>query len=154
AAARIIMVDAPPPGRAARIEPTAYWIERRDTCPPPALARRRIVWPAVDFPLRRDADLRSRVLARVAAGECLAQARAHEEVAGATVSYRKIREGASVFSAPWSLSLDTVTAHRLEIVEAGGRVLYRRTEVTAMPLTVPLQITAAAGFMTTVTYVG
>ena len=76
------------------------------------------------------------------------------EEAGATIAYRTVKGGSNTFNAPWSLTLDTVTAHRLEVVETGGRVLFRHTEVEAAPLRMPLQIGVGAGLLTTVTYVG
>jgi hypothetical protein len=76
------------------------------------------------------------------------------EEAGATISFRNIKSAAGIFSHQWTLVLDTVTANRLEIVGAGGRVLYRRTEVTAEPLIRPLLIETRAGLLTSLTYAG
>ena len=149
----MIVAESTRSGRQSGIAPTAYWIERRDTCPAPALARRQIRWP-VDFPLTRGADPRSRVLARIAAGECLMHDKAKVEDAGMTISYSEVSEGGNPFASPWSLTLDTVKATRLDVVEAGGRLVYRRTEVTVQPLSAPLSIETRSGLMTTVTYAG
>ena len=117
------------------------------------LARREIRWP-VDFPLQRGADPRSRVLARIAVGECLMHENAKVEDAAMSITYREVSEGGNPFASPWSLTLDTVQATRLEVVEAGGRVVYRRTEVAMQPLSAPLAIETRAGLLTTVTYAG
>jgi hypothetical protein len=145
AATRMILTDAPPPGRSSRLAPTAYWIGKSDTFPEPLLSRREIVWPG-DVRQPRGEDPRSQVRARIAAGECLMHGAAKVGEAGATIAYRTIKVGNSMFRAPWSLALDTV--------EASGRVLYRRTEVKAAPLVTPLQIGTVAGLLTTITYAG
>jgi hypothetical protein len=148
AVARIVVADGVP-ARAVG----AFWVERRDQCPEPALPRSDIRWP-VDFPLRAGEAPEQRVRARIAAGECLMQGDGRVEEAGATIAFGTVKAGADSLGHPWALWLDTVRANRLELVEHGGRVLYRRTEVTLEPLAVPLVIGTRAGLLTSVTYVG
>ena len=151
---RVIAAEIRPDGK---IEPaSSYRIERRDQCPKPDLPNSLIVWLGE---LHAEGGVRSmgikdRVRARISAGECLVRGAGRVEDADAVISFREIKKGIGSFQGPWNLRLDTVGARRLEIVEADGRVLYRRTEVTAEPLIVPLLSTAAAGFLTTVTYSG
>jgi hypothetical protein len=148
AVSRIIVADGPNPRAVG-----AFWIERRDRCPEPAILDYDVRW-LVDFPLQRGKTPEDRVRARIAAGECLLQGIGSLEEAGATISFRNVKEGVSIFSHPWTLQLDTAAANRLEIIDANGRVLYRRTEVTIEPLTIPLLIETRAGLLTTVTYAG
>jgi len=148
AVSRVVVADGTSSGPVA-----AFWIERREGCPDPAIPRTDVRWP-VDFPLQRGKFPEDRVRARIAAGECLLQDSGSLEEAGAIISFRSLKRGASMFSHAWALQLDTVTANRLEIVEAEGRVLYRRTEVITEPLMVPLLIETRAGLLTTVTYAG
>jgi hypothetical protein len=131
---------------------TAFWIERRESCPA-VLMDYDVVFPG-DFQFGRGDSPRERVLARIAGGECLIAASGSLHEADVTISFGEIRRGESAFSHPWSLILDTVSATRLEIASANGHVLYRRTEVTAEPLVLPLNIGVGAGLMTTVTYAG
>jgi hypothetical protein len=156
AVGKVVATDT---GSASR-PPVAYWIERRDNCPEPVLARLDVVWP-VDFSRRRERGLieppRARthgIRARIAAGECLIDGPGRLEEAGATISFRQIKKGASPLAYAWSLTLDTVSANRLEIVKVDGEVLYRRTEVKAEPLVVPLLVEMRAGLLTSVTYAG
>jgi hypothetical protein len=144
-------------GYSGKIETAAsYHIERRDQCPNPNLRDSLVVWPGE---IRAEGGVRpagplDRVRARISAGECLIRGTGRIEDADAVISFREMKKGASKFSGPWKLRLDTASARRLEVTEADGRVLYRRTEVTAEPLSVPLHSVAAAGFFTTVTYAG
>jgi hypothetical protein len=147
AVSRIIAADAWPPTVVQ-----AFWIERRvDRCPKPPIASRDVIWPE-DFGNGKSPE--QRVRDRIAAGECLMSGEGNIEEAALVISYQQIKEGVSIFEAPWALVLDTVSAERLEIIEGAGRVLYRRTEVTAEPLSVPLLIETRAGLLTTVTYAG
>jgi hypothetical protein len=151
---RVIAAEIRPDGK---IEPaSSYRIERRDQCPKPDLPNSLIVWPGERRAERgaRSMGIIDRVRARISAGECLVREAGRIDDAEAIISFREIKKGISSFQGPWTLRLDTVGARRLEIVEADGRVLYRRTEVTAEPLTVPLLSTAAAGLLTSVTYSG
>ena len=134
------------------VTPDAYWIERRDPCPEPAISDFQVFWPT-DFPLEVGGPL-SRVRARIAAGECLMRGSGRLDEAGATIAFRNLKNGKTVYEEPWSLGADIVDANRLEIVGSGGRVSYRRTEVTVRSLFVPLVIDVRAGFLTAVTYVG
>jgi hypothetical protein len=145
---RVVVADAIPQRAVG-----AFWIERRGQCPEPALPHSEVRW-AVDFPLNRGDAPEEQVRARIARGECLIQGAGSLDEAGVIIAFRKIKEGASIFANPWSLSLDTVAATRLEIVDREGRALYRRTEVKNQPLVVPLLIDARAGLLTSVTYVG
>jgi hypothetical protein len=151
---RVIAAEILPDGR---IEPaSSYRIERRIQCPKPDFPILRIVWPG-EFraePGIKPTGTEERVRARISAGECLVREAGRIDDAETIISLREVKKGANRFRSPWSFRLDTVSARRLEIIEADGRVLYRRTEVTAEPLIVPLITTAEAGFLTTVTYSG
>jgi hypothetical protein len=149
---RVIVGQVNGPDASIPPPPNAYWIERRDRCPEPDISIFQVAWPT-DFPLEQGGPL-TRVRARIAAGECLLRDQGTIEEAGATITVRQLKKGASIFDTPWSLEPDTVEATRLEIVESDGRVLYRRTEVTTHPLMVPLLIDVQSGLLTTVTYVG
>jgi hypothetical protein len=145
---RIVVADGLP-ARAVG----AFWIERRDRCPEPALPRSEVRW-VVDFPLKRGEAPEQQVRDRVARGECLIQGTGTLEEAGATIAFRKISKPHSIFAAPWRLWLDTVAASRLDFVDREGRTLYRRTEVKTKPLVVPLLVETRAGLLTSVTYAG
>jgi hypothetical protein len=151
AVSRVIVAEAPrPSGSNKHPRPVAeYRIEQRDQCPTPALSNRDVVWP-VD----QRARTVSRVRARIAAGECLIGEAGNIGAASLTITYRELKQGLRYFAHPWSPRLDTIQAYRLEIVDADGGILYRRTEVNADPLTTPLLSSVAAGFFTTVTYAG
>ncbi|MEH2532120.1 hypothetical protein V1277_001498 [Bradyrhizobium sp. AZCC 1588] len=153
AVARVIAAARYPDGK---IERASYRIERRDQCPKPDLPRSLIVWPEQHLALRGTGPRRveDRVQARISAGECLVRDAGRIEDAEAIISVRNAKAGADIFQGPWNPWLDTVGARRLEIVEADGRVLYRRTEVTAALLSTPLRSTAGGGLLTTVTYAG
>lgn len=150
---RVIAAEIGPDGN---IEPaSSYRLERRDQCPQLDFTALPIVWPGERWVEKgRPAGMENRVRARVSAGECLVREVGRIEDAEAVISFRELKKGLARFRGPWTLRLDTVSAKRLEIIETGGRVLYRRTEVTAEPLMVPLITTAQAGLLTTVTYTG
>jgi hypothetical protein len=150
---RVIAAERRPDGN---IEPaSSYRIERRDQCPQPDFTALPIVWPGERWVEKGGpAGMENRVRARISAGECLVREVGRIEDAEAVISFRELKQGLARFRGPWTLRLDTVSAKRLEIIETGGRVLYRRTEVTAEPLIVPLITTAQAGLLTTVTYSG
>jgi hypothetical protein len=140
-----------------KIEPaSSFRIERRDQCPKPDFPRSRIVWPG-EWRVERGnkpIGIEDRVRARISAGECLVREEGRVEDADAVISFREIKRGFERFRGPWKLHLDTVGARRLEIIGANGSVLYRRTEVSAEPLVVPLTTSTEAGLLTTVTYSG
>jgi hypothetical protein len=150
---RVIAAEIRPDGN---IEPaSSYRIERRDQCPQLDFTALPIVWPGERWVEKgKPAGIENRVRARISAGECLVREVGRIEDAEAVISFRELKKGLARFRGPWTLPLDTVSAKRLEIIETGGRVLYRRTEVTAEPLIVPLITTAQAGLLTTVTYSG
>jgi hypothetical protein len=154
AVARVIAAARFPDGK--KIELASYRIERRDQCPKPDLPRTLIVWPGQHLALRDTQSMRveDRVQARISAGECLVREAGRIEDADTVISVRNVKEGADIFQGPWNPWLDTVGARRLEIVEADGRVLYRRTEVTAALMSTPLRSTAGGGLLTSVTYAG
>jgi hypothetical protein len=148
AVVRVIAVD-PAHGSATN----AFWVERRETCPDHPNFDFHIRW-TTDFPLVRGDNLEDRVRGRIAAGECLIEGDGRPEEAATTISYRNVQKGMSVFDLPWALPPGQPSINRLEISDTSGATIYRRTEVTMVYLTAPLQIAAAAGFLTTVTYVG
>lgn len=149
---RVIAVGRFPNGST---EVAGFRIERRDQCPKADLPRSLIVWPRQHLEMGTGPrNIADRVQARVAAGECLVREGGRIEDAGMVISFRTTKAGDSPFRAPWSLRLDTVDAKRLEIAQADGRVLYRRTQVHAELLSAPLQSTAGGGLLTSVTYVG
>jgi hypothetical protein len=134
--------------------PAAFWIERRDNCPEPAIKSHGYeVWPG-ELSSQRPNHIEGRVRARISAGECLLQGTGDINEAGAVISIGKVRNGANIFGHPWALWLDTITATRMEIVQSDGRLLYRRTEVVSNPLSVPLVVETRAGLLTSVTYAG
>jgi hypothetical protein len=149
---RVIVSQLNGPDASIPPPPNAYWIERRDRCPEPDISIFQVAWPT-DIPFEDGGPL-TRVRARIAAGECLLRDQGKIEEAGATITVRQLKKGASIFDTPWTLEPDTVEANRLEIVESDGRLLYRRTEVKTQPLMVPLLIDVQSGLFTTVTYVG
>ena len=147
AVSRIVEADTIPP---TTVE--AFWIERRiGRCPDAPFPVLDIRWPN-DWQKGKYPE--QRVQDRIAAGECLIKGNGNIEEAALTISYQQIKKGVSIFSQPWELAPDTVSAARLEITERDGHVLYRRTEVTAAPLAVPLTIETRAGLLTTATYAG
>ena len=149
---RVIVVARSHDGRT---ELAGYRIERREQCPKADLPRSLIVWPQQYLAMGTGPkQVEDRVKARVAAGECLVREAGRIEDAGMVIAVRTLKAGTSPFRAPWSLRLDTVDAKRLEIVEADGRVLYRRTQIIAELLSAPLRSTAGGGLLTSVTYVG
>lgn len=152
-ASRVVAAARLPEGTT---ELASYRIERRDQCPKPDLPRTLIVWPEEHLALHGTKPMRveDRVRARTSAGECLVRGIGRIEDADAIISVRDVKVGADIFQWSWSPWLDTVSGRRLEIVEAHGRVLYRRTEVTAALLSTPLRSTAGGGLFTTVTYAG
>ncbi|UPJ47573.1 hypothetical protein IVB30_30510 [Bradyrhizobium sp. 200] len=154
AVARVIAAARFPDGK--KIELASYRIERRDQCPKPDLPRTLIVWPEQHLALRgtKPRRVEDRVQARISAGECLVRDAGRIEDAEAIISVRTVKVGTDIFQGSWNPWIDTVGARRLEILEAGGRVLYRRTEVTAALLSIPLRSTAGGGLLTSVTYVG
>lgn len=151
AASRVIIAETPRPfdANAAPRPAAEYRVEKQEQCPKPALSHREIRWP-VD----RKAHTSSRVRARIAAGECLIREAGNIETARLTITYRELKHGPGYLNHPWALWLDTVQATRLEIVDADGKLLYRRTEVKTDPLITPLITSIAAGLLTTVTYAG
>ncbi|WP_334503550.1 hypothetical protein [Bradyrhizobium sp. AZCC 1678] len=145
--ARVIAVD-PAYGSTA-----AFWIERREVCPDRPNLNFDVRW-TTDFPLTRGDTPEDRVRARIAGGECLMEGDGHLEEATATISYRHVQKGTTIFQRPWSLQPGPPVVNRLEISNTSGATLYRRTEVILIDLTTPLQIATAAGLLTTVTYAG
>jgi hypothetical protein len=152
AASRVVMVRTPLLGQTSAIAHpiSTYRIEHRDQCPEPALSRNQIIWPG-DL---RIAVPERRVRARITAGECLVRDIGSLDGVSSTITFTPLKKGVSIFSHPWTLQLDTITANRIEITKADGTTVYRRTEVKTGPLTVPLLIETRAGLLTTVTYVG
>lgn len=148
AVARVIAVD-PAHGNST----TAFWIERRETCPDRPNLNFDVRW-TTDFPLVRGDMFEDRVRTRIARGECLIEADGHLDEAAATISYRHVQKGTPLFQRPWSFQPGPPVVNRLEISGADGAMIYRRTEVTIIDLATPLQIETAAGFLTTVTYAG
>lgn len=149
---RVISVARFPDGKT---ELAGYRIDRRAQCPKPDLPRSLIVWPQQHLAMGTGPkQVEDRVKARVEIGECLVREAGRIEDAGMVIAVRSVKAGTSPFRAPWSLRLDTVDAKRLEIVEADGRVLYRRTQIIAELLSAPLRSTAGGGLLTSVTYVG
>jgi hypothetical protein len=148
AASRVIVQDPAHP-RAI----TAFSIERREQCPEMKNFHFDVTWKT-DFPLRRGHTPEERVRARMTAGECLIESEGRLEDAVATISYRSLKKGMSVFEHSWAIQADTADVNRLEITGANGAVMYRRTEVATQRLATPLQIGTAAGFLTTVIYAG
>jgi hypothetical protein len=149
---RVIAVARHPDGA---MDLASYRIERREQCPKADLPRSLIVWPRQHLEMGTGPKrVEGRVEARAAAGECLVREAGRIADAGMVIAISSIKAGTSAFRAPWSLWLDTVGAKRLEIVEADGRVLYRRTQIDAELLSAPLRSTAGGGLLTTVTYVG
>jgi hypothetical protein len=135
--------------RAAR----AFWIERRAECPPPPIERSMERWPN-DPPLMRGEKHVDPVRARISQGECLISGDAKADDPSVTILLRTPKRGMSIYDRPWSLDPDDITAHRLEILSADGRTIYRRTEVTVQLLVAPLLIEFRAGLLTTVRYAG
>jgi hypothetical protein len=148
AVARIIAVD-PAHSNAT----SAFWIERRDACPERPNFDFDVRW-MTDFPLARGDNPEDRVRARIAHGECLMEGDGRLDEAAMTISYRTVQKGVSIFEHPWALQPGVPTIKRLEVSDANGGTLYRRTEVTSVRVTNPLQIVSAFGFLTTVTYAG
>jgi hypothetical protein len=146
--ARVIAVD-PAYGNAT----TAFWIERRQTCPDRPNVNFSLMW-STDFPLVRGDTPEDRVRARIADGDCLMEGDGRPDEAAMTISYRIVQNGVSTFDRPWSLQPGAPTVKRIEISEATGATIYRRTEVSTVLLNVPLRVETAAGLLTTVTYVG
>jgi hypothetical protein len=137
------------------IELAGYRIERRDQCPKPDLPRSLIVWPQQHLEMGTEPrSVEQRVQARIAGGECLVREAARIEDAAMVIAVRSIKAGTGSLRKPWSLWLDAVDAKRLDVVEADGRVLYRRTQISAELLSAPLRSTAGGGLLTSVTYVG
>ncbi len=149
---RVIAVARWPDGTT---ELAGYRVERRDQCPKPDLPRTPIVWPGEHLAAGpRPKQIDARIQARIADGECLVRDTGRVEDAGTIISVRNVKPGLNVFRGPWNLWLDTVNADRLEVAEADGRVLYRRTEINAALLAEPLRSVAGGGLLTTVTYAG
>jgi hypothetical protein len=146
--ARVIAVD-PIHGNST----TAFWIERRETCPDHLNLNFGVRW-MTDFPLVRGDTPDDRVRDRIAHGECLIEGDGRPEEAAATISYRHVQKGTTTFQRPWSVPPGPPVVNRLEISDEMGRVTYRRTEVTIVDLATPLLIGTAAGFLTTATYAG
>ena len=146
--ARVIAVD-PARGNAT----SAFWIERRESCPERANFNFGVRWKT-DFPFVRGDTSEDRVRARIAGGECLSEGDGRPEEAAMTISYRTVQEGINILEHPWALQPSPPSVKRLEIFDASGAAIYRRTEVTTVLLTVPLQIATRAGLLTTVTYAG
>ncbi|HEV7823244.1 MAG TPA: hypothetical protein VGO84_18810, partial [Burkholderiales bacterium] len=144
AATKVVMGDS---GSRSKPQPVAYWIERRDSCPKPVLASGDIVWPK-DHLFRARRIPRTGVRGRAAAGECLIDGPGRIDDAGVQISYRHIKKGFSALENPWSMTLDTISANRLEVTKADGELLLRRTEVISEPLIMPLLIEMRAGFLT------
>lgn len=146
--ARVISVDP-----AHRNATSAFWIEQHATCPEQRNFSSNIRW-ATDFPLVRGDTLEDRVRTRIASGECLMEGDGRPNDAGMTISYRAVQKGTNILERSWALEPGQPSANRLEISDASGATIYRRTEVATVHLTIPLQIATAAGLLTTVTYAG
>jgi hypothetical protein len=134
AVSRVIAAARFPDGR---IDQASFRIERRDQCPDPELAHKLIVWSG-EGKYRRYSIAES-VQARIAAGECLVRDAGRMEHADATIAVRNVKMGDYFVSPQWNPFLDLIYAERVEIVESGGRVLYRYTEVAAELLAAPLR---------------
>jgi hypothetical protein len=149
---RVISIARSPNGTT---ELASFRIERRDQCPKPDLPRSLIVWPRQHLEMGTGPkSVENRVKARIAAGECLVREAGRVEDAGLVIAFRSAKAGVSPLRQPWNLWLDSADAKRLEIVEADGRVLYRRTQITAELLSAPLRSTAGGRLLTSVTYMG
>jgi hypothetical protein len=146
--ARVIAVD---PSRDNST--SAFWIERRETCPDRPNLKFDVTW-MTDFPLVRGDTLNDRVRDRIAHGECLIEGDGRPEDAGATVAYRHVQRGTGTFQRPWHIPPGPPMVNRLEILSANGAPLYRRTEVTTIKMTTPLMVETRAGLLTTATYAG
>jgi hypothetical protein len=131
---------------------SAFWIERHDHCPAAVRFGFGVQWN--DIPFVRGDTWEDRIRARTARGECLVAGEGRPEEAAMTISYRTVEKGVSAFERPWALELGPPAVHRLEISEASGETVYRRTEVVTERLASPLRIETAAGLLTTVTYAG
>jgi hypothetical protein len=132
---------------------SAFWIERRETCPDRPNLKFDVTW-MTDFPLIRGDTLNDRVRDRIAHGECLIEGDGRPEDAAATVAYRHVQRGTGTFEHPWSIWPGPPVVNRLEILGANGVPLYRRTEVTTIEMTTPLMVETRAGLLTTATYAG
>lgn len=126
---------------------TAFAIERRETCPPAPIAPSG-AWPG-DGRDYRD-TLEDSIKARVVAGECLVRVAGDISDAGMLFADRIVKAAVSDnFNRPWSLTLDTVSARRLELLERDAgvwRIVDRKTQVKAEPLFTPLLIGPVSGY--------
>ena len=134
AVSRVVSVARFPDGR---VDQASFRIERRDQCPDPELPHKLIVWSG-EGKYRRYSIAES-IQARTAAGECLVRDAGRMEETDATIAVRNVKTGDYFISPQWNPFLDLIYAQRLEIVEAGGRVLYRYTEVSGELLAAPLR---------------
>jgi hypothetical protein len=134
AVSRVIAVARFPDGR---VDQASFRIERRDQCPDPELRPNMIVWSGGGK--HRRYSIAESVQARIAAGECLVRDAGRMEDADVTISVRNIKVGDRLVTPQWNPFLDLIDAERVEIVESGGRVLFRYTEVVAELLAAPLR---------------
>jgi hypothetical protein len=144
AVSRVIAAARFPDGR---IEQVSFRIERRDQCPEPELPYKLITWLGEGN--NGPYGIAGNVQARIAAGECLVRDAGRIEEADAIVSVRHVKVGDGFVESQWNLWLDLLNAQRLEIIEAGGRVLYRYTQVHAALLAAPLRWTTSFGLLST-----
>jgi len=92
--ARVIAVD---PARGSAT--SAFWIERRESCPERANFNFGVRWKT-DFPFVRGDTPEDRVRARIAGGECLLEGDGRPEEAAMTISYRTVQEGINILARP------------------------------------------------------
>jgi hypothetical protein len=144
AVSRVIAVARFPDGR---VEQASFRIERRDQCPEPELRPNLITW--LGDGNNGPYGIAGNVHARIAAGERLVRDAGRIEEADAIISVRHIKVGDGFVESQWNPRLDMMYAQRLEIIEAGGRVLYRYTQVHAALLAAPLRWTTSFGLLST-----
>ena len=149
AASRVIAMARFPDGR---VDQAGFRIERRDQCPDPELRPHLIRWPGEGN--NGPYGIAGNVQARIAAGECLVRDAGRIEEADVIISLGYVKLGDRFVASQWNPWFDFTNAERLEIVEAGGRVLYRYTQVQSALLDAPLRWTTSFGLLTTVVISG
>ena len=149
AVSRVIAVARFPDGRVDR---ASFWIERSDQCPDPELRPNLIRWAGEGS--NGPYGIAATVQARIAAGECLVRGAGRIEEADVIISVGYVKVGDRFVASQLNPWLDFTSAERLEIVEAGGRVLYRYTQVQSALLDAPLRWTTSFGLLTTVVISG
>jgi hypothetical protein len=128
-----------------RVDQASFRIERRDQCPDPELRPNLIRWLGEGN--NGPYGIAGNVHARIAAGECLVRDAGRIEDAELIISLGYVKVGDRFVESQWNPWFDFTNAERLEIIEAGGRVLYRYTVVQAALLEAPLRWTTSIGFL-------